>query len=331
MIRRLLTRALSSETLLQRARMRARTAITVLMYHELLADDEPAEAWTALPISSFVRQIEYLKAHFEILSIDAALERGPAERPAVVLTFDDGGAGNHRHLLPLVDQLAVPVAVFIATGQIESGRPYWFDRVMNALQVDRPVRLDLRPLGLGEYEVGPPSGAANWTRIQRLLVDIKAAGVERNDELADAVELRARQSGFAARGPLQPMSIEQVRELAQCKYVTIGAHSHAHSLLTQLPASAVAADIGHSREQLRAWTGQPVTHFAYPSGAHDASVRREVSRAGFRTAFTTEETLWRPGGDDLAIPRMGVGRYDSLDRFKLALSGGPRAVARSLM
>jgi peptidoglycan/xylan/chitin deacetylase (PgdA/CDA1 family) len=329
MMRRLLKELLAAEPLLRRARRRSSPGVTVLMYHEVLGDDDSAEAWTAIRVSELRRQIEYLKSAVDILSLDEVLTRGDAMRPAAVLTFDDGGAGNHQHLLPVVEEARVPVTVFVATGHVESGRLFWFDRVVNALQVSEPLKLDMRDVGLAEYAVGPPSGAENWAQIQRLLVDIKAAGVERNEELAGIVEGRARAAGGAVRAPLQPMTVQQVRELAACPHVTIGAHSHAHSLLTQMSAADTTADVAMSRRLLQEWTGQPVEHFAYPSGEFDARVRENVVSCGFRTAVTTEKRLWRPGCDMFAIPRMSVGRYDSASSFRLALAGGPESVLRA--
>ena len=326
MMRRLLKELLAAEPLLRRARRRSPPGVTVLMYHEVLGDDDSAEAWTAVRVSELRRQIEYLKSAVDILSIDEAMSRGDSQRPAAVLTFDDGGAGNHQHLLPFVEEARVPVTVFIATGHVESGRLFWFDRVVNALQVVEPLSLDMRDVGLAVYAVGPPSGANNWAQIQRLLVDIKAAGVERNEELAGIVEERARKAGGAVRAPLQPMTVQQVRELAACPHVTIGAHSHAHSLLTQMSAADTTADVAMSRRLLQQWTGQPVEHFAYPSGEYDARVRENVVSCGFRTAVTTEKRLWRSGCDLFAIPRMSVGRYDSASSFRLALAGGPESV-----
>ena len=307
MIRRLLTGLLASEPVLRRARRRSPPGVTVLMYHEVLGDDDHVEAWTAIRVSELRRQIDYLKSAFDILSMDEALTRQRATRPGVVLTFDDGGAGNHRHLLPVVKEARVPVTVFVSTGHVESGRPYWFDRVMNALQVTKPITLDLEDVGLGVYAVGPPSGADNWAQIQRLLVDIKAAGLPRNDELATIVEQRAKSAGAALRAPLQPMNIQQVRELAASAHVTIGAHSHAHSLLTQMSAADTTSDVAKSRRLLQEWTGQPVEHFAYPSGEYDARVRENVMNCGFRTAVTTEKRLWRSGCDPLACHASGSG------------------------
>ena len=329
MMRRLLSGLLATEPLLRRARRKSPAGVAVLMYHEVLADDDAAEAWTAVRVSELRSQIDYLKSAVDILTMDEALTRGDAARPAAVLTFDDGGAGNHKHLLPVLNETRVPVTVFVSTGHVESGRPYWFDRVMNALQVAAPISLDLRDVGLNVYAVGPPSGASNWAQIQRLLVDIKAAGLERNDELADLVEQRAKAAGGAVRAPLKPMTVQQVRELAACPQVTIGAHSHAHGLLTQMSGADTTADVAKSRRLLQEWTGQPVEHFAYPSGEYDARVRENIMSCGFCSAVTTEKRLLRPGCDAFAIPRMSVGRYDSASTFRLSLGGGPESVLRA--
>ena len=65
-----------------------------------------------------------------------------------MLTFDDGEVGLHTHLLPFVEQEQVPVTVYVATGQIETGQPYWFDRVMNAMQGDGVTSVTMKSLNL---------------------------------------------------------------------------------------------------------------------------------------------------------------------------------------
>ena len=77
-----------------------------------------------------------------------------------------------------------------------------------------------------------------------------------------------------------------------------------------------------SRDLLGAWTGRSIDHFAYPNGNHNDALVREVERLGFRSAFTTRKGLWRRDTTRFAAPRVPVGRYDDLDKFKLELLGG---------
>lgn len=304
----------------------------VLMYHELARDEVDVDGWTILRESEFVRQVDYLRRHYRIVSLDELLAGPDAQdtRPVVALTFDDGDAGNFEVLLPLVERLALPVAIFIATGHIEAARPYWFDRVVNALQVRAPLEVDLRTEGLDVYRVSPVRGAANWNEIQRLLSDIKKQPPERSDAIADRVETLAAASRDARCGRIVPLTIEQVKALGRSRHITLGAHSHCHQLLTQIPAEEARESIAGSRARLQQWTGQPVDYFAYPSGDHDDRVVRLIEELGFKAAFTTEERFWERGESPLTIPRMGVGRYDNVQQFKLNLVGGLRALGAAL-
>ena len=56
-----------------RARALAGGAVTVLMYHTLGSDDEAFDAWTVVRRSEFLRQVEWLRAHYEVVTLDAAL------------------------------------------------------------------------------------------------------------------------------------------------------------------------------------------------------------------------------------------------------------------
>ena len=116
----------------------------------------------------------------------------------------------------------------------------------------------------------------------------------------------------------------ELRELAASPLVTIGAHSHCHNILTQLPASAVAESLATSKQLLETWTGRPVRHFAYPNGDHDAAVISQVKSAGFESAMTTVARPWTRDDSPFTIPRIGVGRYDSAALFKAKVSGAWR-------
>ena len=117
------------------------------------------------------------------------------------------------------------------------------------------------------------------------------------------------------------MTIEQLRSLAAMPGVTIGAHSHGHELLDQLPLETARQSIARSRDLLRDWTGQAVRHFAFPNGNHTAELRETVRELGFASATILEDRTAPRGSDPFALPRVSIGRYDSQDRFRLRLVG----------
>jgi peptidoglycan/xylan/chitin deacetylase (PgdA/CDA1 family) len=161
-------------------------------------------------------------------------------------------------------------------------------------------------------------GEPRWNEIQRLLTDLKSVERQRREQIVRAI---ARQSAESQQpGPLRPMTPKQVRELSDAGLATIGAHSQTHDILTQLTPEEAGDSILRSKEKLEAWTGKRIDYFSYPNGDHSPALMRAVACAGFTAAVSTEERAWRQSDDIFAIPRIGVGRFDSMTLFKAKVS-----------
>ncbi len=322
-LKQLALRGLTAPPLYGLLRMRALAGdpATILCYHTLRPDAEPLDAWIVLRLSDFRAQIDALREGYDIVSLDAALAPASAgARPRLVLTFDDGERGLYDHLLPVIAAEDLPVTIYVATAQIETGIPYWFDRVMNALQGTGTTRIDMSAEGLGAWTVGPGRGKPRWSQIGPILEALKAAPPAEHDRLADDI---VAQAGPVAQAitPLQPMTLQQLKELAASPHVTIGAHSHGHELLDQISLPEARASIARSRELLQGWTGQPIRHFAYPNGNYTPDLMAILADLGFASATILEDRLVRAGDPEQALPRIGMGRYDPLPRFRLRLVG----------
>ena len=328
-IRDLCYHLLSAEPIAARLRPRALAGKTVvLMYHELAEDHLDIESWTVVRKSDFLRQLEHLRSHFDVVSLEDALAGQAAnrtpQRPRVVITFDDGDRGNAEVLLPIVNELRLPVTVFVATRHVLEQQNYWFDRIVNALQTDGPVQLDLSSRKLGRYVFNRLRGAANWALIQRLLAELKALPRDAREEVVE--EILQMLGGKCARAGyrIAPLDKDGLQQLSACPLITIGAHSHCHNILPRLDAEEAERSVCHSKHLLESWTGRPIWCFAYPNGDYDAQTVDIVRRAGFRCALATAERLWTNRDSPYAIPRMAVGRYDSMPHFKLSVAGGAR-------
>jgi peptidoglycan/xylan/chitin deacetylase (PgdA/CDA1 family) len=304
-----------------RARALRGHAVTLLTYHTIGADDEDFDAWTVLRRSDFLAQVERLRRDYDIVSLGDAFSDAPSARPRVVLTFDDGHSGWHEHLLPIALREALPVTLYVATGHVQSGVPYWFDAVVNALQTAEPLTLDARAAGLGRITLNAERGQANWLRISALLEAMKAQEPAARDALAErivAATTACRRPPFHA---LRPLTVAQVRELAQSRWVTIGSHSHGHQLLDRIGLDAARDSIAQSMALLAEWGGRPVTHFAYPNGNYNAALAAALPALGLASAVTTKHGLWRRDGSRFELPRVAVGRFDDTARWRLNLLG----------
>lgn len=296
-------------------------AISVLCYHSLGPDEDDFDAWTVVQVSKFRQHIEMLRAYYDIVSIDHALSSvgTRAPKPKAVVTFDDGEHGLHRYLLPIVDELQLPVTIYIATGQIESQEPYWFDVIINALQTKQPVRIDLSSFGLAPITIGDSRGPENWIRISHILEHLKTLSP---DTCAAAACEAVRQVPPASRPnftPLSPLTVAELCELARHPLVKIGSHTHCHSLPNQVALHEAEASIRNSVKLLDDWGVRDTRHFAYPNGYSTASLARAVAAMDFRSAVILGGQLWRTGDSPYLIPRIAVGRYHTAERLQLLL------------
>ena len=103
-----------------------RAPVSVLFYHRV-ADVHPNQ-WT-LSTRDFIRQLEWIRKHFAILSLHDAqqqIEKG-GTRPAVCITFDDGYAENCETALPYLLREEIPFTYFVASRHVMDDMPFPHD------------------------------------------------------------------------------------------------------------------------------------------------------------------------------------------------------------
>jgi peptidoglycan/xylan/chitin deacetylase (PgdA/CDA1 family) len=104
-----------------RAMSRGVVPISILFFHRIA--DEDQNPWT-MPCEMFARQVEWLKQHFDLISLAEAQRRltsGISARPAVCITFDDGYGENCAFAIPLLVKEQIPCTYFVASKFILEG------------------------------------------------------------------------------------------------------------------------------------------------------------------------------------------------------------------
>jgi peptidoglycan/xylan/chitin deacetylase (PgdA/CDA1 family) len=292
----------------------------ILLYHRVAeAEGDP---WSlCVSPRRFAEHLEVLGERVRPLAQLTGSRR--SGRGCVAITFDDGYADALHAAHPLLARRGAPATVFVATGGVDGGGPFWWDQLAALVAPQRalPARLELRVRGrLHRFESDPEAGAGSPGRVggagfgawpaprarlhhalHRLLGSLGAA--EREEQLA-ALDAWA---GAAAAGPGErALGREEIAKLAAGGLVEIGAHSVSHARLTELSADDREWEIRESQAFLADLLGRPVTSFAYPHGRHDAATRRVLESAGFERACTSRSGSVRPRTDALELPRVGV-------------------------
>lgn len=247
------------------------------------------------------RHLIYLRKHYRIMHIDAALEElytsrnnkkshRSRRRTPLVLTFDDGYSDNYTHAYPLARELQVPFTIYLVPGYIETGDYFWWiegERLVSRAQ-NKELVIEGQTYNLQE---------ANQRKALMQVIDTRARHAQSVAEreaflAATRTALAVPTTVTEAEMPSMPLSWEQIREMEESGWVSFGAHTMHHPILAYLTdAAEIRREITGCRGILEHQLGHPICSFAYPVGQmHHIGdeVREMVREAGYDWALTTQ-------------------------------------------
>lgn len=285
----------------------AADAVTVVMYHYV----RPLERSRypeikGLEASQFREQLRYLKAHYNVISMDdfvAAKQAGEKLPPRVcLLTFDDGYSDHYDYAFPIMMDEGVtgafyaPRSVVLARQVLEVNKTHFIlasepDKAKLEADLDGLVegsrdRFDLPPLAAlkAEFRQANRFDPAEVIYVKRLLqhalpeplrMELAAKLFERyvsSDEQAFAEELY--------------ISIEQARVMAACG-MHFGGHGDRHLWHARLDEAGQRGEIGGATELLDL-IGVPADKrtYCYPYGDHNETTLAVLKDYGYQAGFT---------------------------------------------
>ncbi|MBS9524253.1 polysaccharide deacetylase family protein [Litoribacter alkaliphilus] len=189
---------------------------------------------------------------------------------AVLLTVDDGWQSNEENIVEIANRYQVPVTIFFSTEAIEEGT-YWWSYFLKA---DRK---------------GYPS-------VQQL------KKVSNNERMATLEKIKG-----SVTLEREAMTLDQLRNTSLSKFVTIGAHTHTHPILTNCDDEKAFEELRLSKEKLENWIGREVKYFAYPNGNYGVREVYMLETLGFKMAFANNPAYLNKQNmyKKMEIPRFG--------------------------
>ena len=227
------------------------------------------------------------------------------------LTFDDGYRDNLTNLLPILRVAGAPATIFIATEPVINGGYFWFDRVRRALEGS----------GARQFSLSWLPDSADWedkpqTQTDKILAHLKhcrPGAPERMNELLSLVPW----SSLEMHPRYEVLTPVEVRQLAEEPLITIGAHTHTHSLLGACTGVEAEAELSTNLTILSGLIGETPRFFAYPYGQEDDFGERDFAllrRLGFAAALTTVEARNTGSEGTLALRHIPFGNGE-IERF----------------
>jgi peptidoglycan/xylan/chitin deacetylase (PgdA/CDA1 family) len=262
--------------------------------------------------------LRYLRRHYRILHLEAALEelyapskgieQGRDRRTLLALTFDDGYRDHYTYGFRLVRQLQVPITIFLIPGYIENRQRFWW--------------------GEAEYLL-------SHTSVREATIEGKTYHLENPDDrhaLLDLIEQRVRYAQSVAEREVfigrlyeilalprhtqveddvqRSLTWEEVQEMQRCEWISFGVHTMYHPILSCLKdPSELLYEVAHSRLAIEQELQCSVRTFAYPVGKKEhigTQAIYAVQKAGYTWALTTIHGINTPKTDPLQVHRIVV-------------------------
>lgn len=307
------------------ARWRRSNRLAILMFHGVEREPmSPPCDWMSDTVT-LRRDLEYVRRHFNVLPLAEALERlgdGTLPNRAAAVTFDDGTANLLTHAAPVLRELGVPAAVFLATGAMGTRELLWVDWLWYAFTHTTLSEIDLRALGLGKCSLRGDAERLN-TR-DTVLQLLKELPDDQRLIHVDSLVAALGKDFDAGENPFRLLSWEEATSLASDGLVTLYPHTVTHPILSRCDDTKVDYEISASCRAIELNTGRAPDVFAYPNGGvddFDERARAALRRNGIRWALSTSNGFATRDSDPLALPRMGFASNQSYAVFRLKISG----------
>jgi peptidoglycan/xylan/chitin deacetylase (PgdA/CDA1 family) len=262
-------------------------------------------------------QLHYLKRHYRIMHLEAALEELYAPEPdqtrqdrrlPLVLTFDDGYLDNYTEGFQLARHYRIPMTIFIIPGYVDSGQYFWW---LAAAQLVLQLQVEQITLDGQNYQLTCPTERHDLIKVIDQHARHASSVSEREtflahvqQELGVALPTRSLNTSDAHI----PLTWEQLLEMEATGWISFGAHTVNHPILAYLADSEeVMREVRDSRLMLEEKLGHPIRSFAYPVGKFQHIGEQgvqAVQAAGYTWAVTTFEEENTPQTDSLLLARM---------------------------
>jgi len=301
------------------ARAANRKRLLIITYHGIREDASPARSWLLLPVSEFARQMEFLHANYDVVSIDDALTTETSARPRACITFDDGYRNNLDLALPILQGLRLPATIYLPTAFIDTSHVLWTTLLDLGLPKASPsARAQIAELLLLPHD---PSTA---TFVHGASDALKAVGPREREYLLKKIFAVIPAPTPEETRPHAFMTWSEVHRMETTGLISIGAHTAHHEIVRNLDDVSLQDELRSSVEEVAKRCTRPSRTFAYPNGrAIDFDERSGdiLASLGCIAAVSTIEGLNDASTPPFALRRISVGGAMRFAEFRSHVSG----------
>lgn len=287
----------------------------ILMLHRVHADCHPSPVGPNQNLSLSIDVLEtfILKAKkmgWSFITIDELyllIKKKQDFKKCLVVSFDDGYLDNFNIGRPALVSLSVPFIIYICGGFLNNrlGVPWWYQLEFALLEFFN-----------GNAELSLEADISKSQSFDGLFNYIRHNLMYSGKNLCDYFpSFDFSSNKISKRFSNLFMSSNELINLSECQYGTIGGHGFFHKVLAGLSEADFQSELDRSRELIEGLTRKRILHFAYPyGGVHDFGHRekRTLEKDGFLTSVSTKFGGVGPKSDLFELNRINLVDFSSM-------------------
>lgn len=261
----------------------------------------------------FIRLIDFwqrLGVHF--ISMDDLLQIRKSDssypKPWIHFTFDDGYLNNLTTLLPIMEEYKIPFTIFASTGLIEEQEymPSYYIRIA-IMYTQKHYSNDACGIFLNENMDKKERQKIAVQLIQYYKYLSQYEGKKLLGEIKELLSPSEWKKYKAHYSNDRLLSVNNFRKLASHPLVTLGAHSHTHSIMHKnQEESTIIFELQKPLEWIKEKLQLHISSLSYPNGTekdYSMFVWNQAEKLGYQLAFTTTEGFIHKDLNSLLLPR----------------------------
>jgi peptidoglycan/xylan/chitin deacetylase (PgdA/CDA1 family) len=291
---------------------------TMLAYHGI--DELDCRDFNSKFISKqrIYKQLKWLKENTHVISVKDYFNNNlDKSKHTICLTFDDGFLNNYTYLIPIINELKIPVSIFVTTIQMHHRNYLWTD-FLDLSSLKSPMSIEI-----GNQRFYKKKGTyfnANGASLKQLMREMST---EQKQIVLDVLK---PYSYFLADKKYDNywklMDEHQIGEIGKNPFVTIGSHGSRHNNLGIIPLEEAVVELIESKKYLENSLQKNVDSIAFPDGSYSRELIDASEKIGYRYQLACDYLFPFDLKDARIENRLGINPFISWNNQLRAINRG---------
>jgi peptidoglycan/xylan/chitin deacetylase (PgdA/CDA1 family) len=277
----------------------------IIMYHGIDTKGTNPYNQRHTGVKDFEKHIIFLKKKCNIISVkDYFEEKFIKNKINVAITFDDGYLNNYTNAFPILEKYKVP-ATFYCTGLNKTEDDILWADFLNIASTLTDKELEIE----GEIFIKKKSVYTSSRTGKNIYETVKNVKPDYSfkQSIYDSLSFLTFKNDSKYDEYWKLMSDEQIKEISNSNYVTIGSHGFYHNNLGNISTENAKKEIEDSVNYLQNLTQKTIDSIAFPDGSYNKHVLDICEQYGLKYQMTTENYISETDkADDRILTRKGV-------------------------